>query len=702
MARDEARIGELIALANAQAGNDESPDLAMLLAVEAHARLPNADSLGALQRALTRDDGFLGYLRTDEDYQVDALEFGGDGRLYARAGETLDIWSIETGELTTSTDVGSALIAGTGGELAIGDGYAFTLADGNLLRLRLSDMEITTLDASGSIRSIAINADSSILAVGDSKGVIELWSGDGREQHDSLEPESFPVDGLAFDPTGHWLLGAGRLADFTLYEVGRLAEDEGSGIEIDRVGRLDRSNLRDASGVDASFAWLDSGEVLLSAGNFAPQINRITLDKVREYSEWPLGERVVLALGESRALYGNSIRDLASGRTAQTLSAARGTPEAAAVHDGVLALATTEGISLWAVDGSQLLADALPRDDDVFASVDPDGTLLVSSKLGELFKGARGRGADVWDVDSRQHLDTLAEWGVAFWVPSGELLIVGNSMKFWDQGLQQLVSAVDREMTFLVHATTSSDGQKLAYTGDDGRLEVFGRDGTQLGITFQLTEESFPYDQPAFGQTRLVRFSHDGSLIVGVSKQGIAAVFVADSLNDGAVVVIRPDEESIAYLSAEFSHDGTLLALWDSRGRIHLHDTATWELIGQPISFTRSLGRGEGDLVGAEGFRIVFSADDRFLLAGAGWGSKMLDVAERKPVGQEWSSERLPLANPADGARHVVTGTDEHILVWNTDPNTWPEIACTAAGRSLTEAEWATFIGDEPYDPVCG
>jgi len=48
-----------------------------------------------------------------------------------------------------------------------------------------------------------------------------------------------------------------------------------------------------------------------------------------------------------------------------------------------------------------------------------------------------------------------------------------------------------------------------------------------------------------------------------------------------------------------------------------------------------------------------------------------------------------------------VAGTEDHLLVWNTDPDTWPDLACRAAGRPLTREEWADFIGDEPYDPIC-
>ena len=50
----------------------------------------------------------------------------------------------------------------------------------------------------------------------------------------------------------------------------------------------------------------------------------------------------------------------------------------------------------------------------------------------------------------------------------------------------------------------------------------------------------------------------------------------------------------------------------------------------------------------------------------------------------------------------LVTMDAEHALIWNLDVTSWPEIACRAAGRNLTSAEWAQF-GPKgvPYTPTC-
>ena len=45
---------------------------------------------------------------------------------------------------------------------------------------------------------------------------------------------------------------------------------------------------------------------------------------------------------------------------------------------------------------------------------------------------------------------------------------------------------------------------------------------------------------------------------------------------------------------------------------------------------------------------------------------------------------------------------DGRVHVWNTDPETWWDRACVFAGRTLTEAEWESYLPDDmPYDPAC-
>jgi WD40 repeat protein len=52
-----------------------------------------------------------------------------------------------------------------------------------------------------------------------------------------------------------------------------------------------------------------------------------------------------------------------------------------------------------------------------------------------------------------------------------------------------------------------------------------------------------------------------------------------------------------------------------------------------------------------------------------------------------------------DGTRLLVGG--ERVWELQLDPDRWEEQACRAAGRNLTQEEWRTHLGDEPYRRTC-
>ncbi len=62
---------------------------------------------------------------------------------------------------------------------------------------------------------------------------------------------------------------------------------------------------------------------------------------------------------------------------------------------------------------------------------------------------------------------------------------------------------------------------------------------------------------------------------------------------------------------------------------------------------------------------------------------------------------------PGDGEMPWADGVltqqrDGRYHVWNTDVESWPDVACQAAGRNLTRAEWEAHMPpDTPYEPSC-
>jgi len=55
----------------------------------------------------------------------------------------------------------------------------------------------------------------------------------------------------------------------------------------------------------------------------------------------------------------------------------------------------------------------------------------------------------------------------------------------------------------------------------------------------------------------------------------------------------------------------------------------------------------------------------------------------------------------ADDGQAALIATASGVRRFVLDPLAWEQTACTVAGRVLDEREWADYVGDEPYRPVC-
>ena len=63
---------------------------------------------------------------------------------------------------------------------------------------------------------------------------------------------------------------------------------------------------------------------------------------------------------------------------------------------------------------------------------------------------------------------------------------------------------------------------------------------------------------------------------------------------------------------------------------------------------------------------------------------------------------RIPGGSDGETVVGLATLVDDRALHWNLDVDTWPEIACRAAGRNLTTEEWEQFGPEESdYPTTC-
>jgi hypothetical protein len=79
-------------------------------------------------------------------------------------------------------------------------------------------------------------------------------------------------------------------------------------------------------------------------------------------------------------------------------------------------------------------------------------------------------------------------------------------------------------------------------------------------------------------------------------------------------------------------------------------------------------------------------------------------VESLQPIGDAFphaATNNQP-ATQAVEAHALATVVDDTVVMWNLDLDAWPEIACRAAGRNMTAAEWEEFgPQDEPYRATC-
>lgn len=109
---------------------------------------------------------------------------------------------------------------------------------------------------------------------------------------------------------------------------------------------------------------------------------------------------------------------------------------------------------------------------------------------------------------------------------------------------------------------------------------------------------------------------------------------------------------------------------------------------------------------------LAVDPSGRLLMAAVSFGGippagvlTALDLTQRgQQVGNQGPpSDGYRAVGFAPGGQELVTvGPTTGWLAWDAGVNAGIERACHLAGRDLTPAEWASYVGPEPYQPVCG
>jgi WD40 repeat protein len=235
--------------------------------------------------------------------------------------------------------------------------------------------------------------------------------------------------------------------------------------------------------------------------------------------------------------------------------------------------------------------------------------------------------------------------------------------------------------------SSNRDGTRFAVSSDDGTVAVYTGNGRLLRL-LRVTHSTPAHPVPI----REAAFSPDGSRLAVARDGGTVDVW---SLPDARRLWHRRIDRWTA-TTARFSPDARLIAAGGSqRGNVTLLDATTGRLVAPPFN------TDAGYVVSAE-----FDPTGQLLATGGTDGAvRLWDVRTRKQYGADLPS-RAPAAWSTatfypDGRRLLGNWATGAAAVWDIDPADLARRACAVAGRTLTRAEWTSFLPGRPYRPAC-
>lgn len=232
----------------------------------------------------------------------------------------------------------------------------------------------------------------------------------------------------------------------------------------------------------------------------------------------------------------------------------------------------------------------------------------------------------------------------------------------------------------------SPDGSKLLLgTEGDGHGDVVVVDTDTWRVVRRIHSHG--------GSVQVFEWAADGrTLAAGVNYTGAIDLYDSDLRHLRRVEL---GEGGDVYDLA-FSPDGTMLAAARGGGGVTVVDTGTW----QPVHETAIM---HGDFA----LDVEWLPDSNTIVsAGADESASLYDV--RRDLVR---AQALPATDVrSHGATFLLPEPNDELVIFSEgagrryplDPAQWLAQACTVAGRDLTQAEWAKYLPDRPYRPVCG
>jgi len=700
-AQTQANAAEVARLVSSSRSLTSSKrDIAMLLAVEAARRDPGAATTSALQAALYDDPTFLRYLRTTTKVGG-AITFAPDVRsVYANpqdfAADPVKI-DLATG---TTTPVPISLDADTGvAQLIPLDErvalvvYLRRTPSGPIPieRVDLADGHvIATGTVVGEDATIAVNPGHTQVAVtiaapvGSSSRVVVLDVATMKEVAAVDEP------GPVYDGQGNWYSFPAWI------DNDRLAIGSPSGRVIVWSPATNVVNLTindppaEDSGDSAILAPTPDGSQLVVNGLERPGL--MAYDLATGAPSWgsvQTAARSVAVDPDAHVVWAQEAGagssrmfayDLATGaRTTRQLDGQHGTVCDAQVSPDssmIITSSCNEGVlSVWSLDGAT--AFGAPLEGSGWGS-----SLNLWSRDGSYVA--------LFRLDDPSTVEVIDERDGTR-IPAPGVLASAMDAPIWrPDGVLQTVNEDTNHVVEFDPRTRAVRDTGVELAGDDVQSNVALRDGVSIygmadgtvnvvDVGRGVVVASMKTDGPGLGG---VAFSPDGRRMFLAGQSQVVNIYDISSRTKVGELP-TPAANLIA------SPDGKLIATAAFNGTIRFYDTTTLKEVGDALSG-----------VSAFPAQLQFTPDGRTLIT-SGLDNTMhfFDVASRREVGVPLAISGWGAPISPDSKTFAIT-TDAGVQRLSLDRDQLSAAACRAAGRDLTAAEWAQYIGG-PQHRLC-
>lgn len=278
-------------------------------------------------------------------------------------------------------------------------------------------------------------------------------------------------------------------------------------------------------------------------------------------------------------------------------------------------------------------------------ALSPDGKTLATGNGG-------APSIKLWDVATGNE----KFYSMAFTPDGNKLMTGGSSVRFWDAGSGQEITALPNLMegnrSPVLALACSFDGKRLAIT--DGRFKVKVLDAFTGQEYFQLTDTS--------NYISSVSFSPDGKKLLTGSRGAMASGRIWDGVTGQQLVMIPGDSHAAA-----FSPDGRVVAVgvYISANLSHtkrnefqliLADSATGERIRVLADHSDAI------------YAAAFSPEGKRLAVGCGDGTvKLWEVSTGREIARltGHGAAVKTLAFSPDGSRLATAGQEGLVRLWD-------------------------------------